>query len=44
MKKQKENEKNQLLVYLCYGREFHTQGTSSLAQLECEKIIEQATC
>ena len=34
-------KKNQLLVYLCYGREFHTQGTSILAQLKCEKIIEK---
>ena len=41
MKKQEEKEKNQLLVYLCYGHEFHTQGTSILAQLKCEKIIEK---
>ena len=40
-KKQKEKEKNQLLVYLCYGGEVHTQGTSILAQLKCEKIIEK---
>ena len=41
MKKQEEKEKIQLLVYLCYGHEFHTQGTSILAQLKCEKIIEK---
>ena len=41
MKKQEEKEKIQLLVYLCYGHEFHTHGTSILAQLKCEKIIEK---